>query len=235
MDIDMTSRISVNMTYQLMSKWLLANPNDPLAIGVRAEKVNSMTKLHEQEKYQSSPLGRYSATISVAGVEGQLLKCELGQVHTYLVFRSPLYIDDVVIDTSSRQFHILPEWFTNPKVVEETVAWALKHGTLDHISHWVVGTDAEIAAEFSLDELYNNMEYFLDDAGVIDDPSRPVQATPVWARNARPWASPSILAHYHHLRNDVMYTLNSSTERMNRCGAPTQNHKYNTLLDVATS
>lgn len=36
------------LTYQLAAKWLLAHANDPLALGVRAERVASVEGFHDQ-------------------------------------------------------------------------------------------------------------------------------------------------------------------------------------------
>jgi hypothetical protein len=52
--------------------------------------------------------GIYTASLVVAGVQGTLIKCAFLDVHTYLVFTSPL-IEDIIIDVSYFQFLLIPE------------------------------------------------------------------------------------------------------------------------------
>lgn len=44
--------VPLKLVYELTAKWLLANPNDPLALGVRAEQVSSVTDVHNQVIYR---------------------------------------------------------------------------------------------------------------------------------------------------------------------------------------
>jgi len=76
------------VAFELTAKWLLAHENDPFALGVRAERIRSVAELHAAAKrLPYAALGRYEASVTVAGVPGKLVKCEMGTVHTYLVFR----------------------------------------------------------------------------------------------------------------------------------------------------
>ena len=45
------SAVSLNLVYELTAKWFLANPNDPFALGVRAEQVRSVADVHDQVMY----------------------------------------------------------------------------------------------------------------------------------------------------------------------------------------
>lgn len=42
------TEVPLGLVYELASKWLLAHPNDPLALGVRAEQVASVADIHAQ-------------------------------------------------------------------------------------------------------------------------------------------------------------------------------------------
>lgn len=82
--IDLTNNElpELSMIYQLTSKWLLSNPNDPLAINVQAEKIRSIDQMHSQANTLQGPTGKYSAPITVAGVQGRLIKV----INWYIVF-----------------------------------------------------------------------------------------------------------------------------------------------------
>ena len=57
----------LHVTYELMAKWLLSNANDPLAIGLGAERVASIAGLHASAKGLPGPTGRYQAQVGLCG------------------------------------------------------------------------------------------------------------------------------------------------------------------------
>jgi len=68
------------------------------------------------------PLGRYAARVTVAGIDGTLIKCEMGTTHTYLIFRADDgAADDMVIILSIGMIRIPPHcdtlrWNTSPLI-----------------------------------------------------------------------------------------------------------------------
>lgn len=42
-------------------------------------------------------MGRYNARVTIAGIDGTLIKCEMGTTHTYLVFRADNSVIDEVV------------------------------------------------------------------------------------------------------------------------------------------
>jgi hypothetical protein len=75
-----------------------------------------------------------------AGVAGSLVKCEFGDVHTFLVFRADNgRIADVIIDVSYRQFLLLME-----HVEESDVARAASLGLFQPYPPTFVGSEADI-------------------------------------------------------------------------------------------
>ena len=102
--------------YQAMARWLLEPPADAdpvaraLAVQLQAES-HSVAALHASATRLPGPLGRYSARLTVLGVPGTLSRCEMGTVHTFLLFVADGgRIDDVYIDVTFKQFLVLPDW-----------------------------------------------------------------------------------------------------------------------------
>ena len=56
------------------------------------------------------PTGRYRANVEIAGVRGQLIKCEMDAVHTYVFFTSPSIEEDIIIDVTYKQFLVITDW-----------------------------------------------------------------------------------------------------------------------------
>jgi len=219
----------LDLTYQLTAKWLLAHVNDPLALGVGAERVANVEGFHQQASRLHGPLGRYSATVTISGVSGTLVKCEMGTTHTYLIFRADDRNDalDVVIDVTYRQFLVVTEWMEGGRETELMDA-AATAGMFDEVPEWFVGTDAEVSEVFTLQGLKENMERIVAGAGyessehdsVTTTTGHDIRNIKLWG--ARPWLNLDELSNMHHLRNDVMLTLNSPSTRDRHCGLPTQ-------------
>lgn len=72
------------------------------------------------------------------GVPGTLVKCEFGDVHTYLVFRAER-VDDIVIDVSYRQFLLLMD-----QVAEADVERGVALGLFAGYAPTYVGSEAEL-------------------------------------------------------------------------------------------
>lgn len=188
---------ALSRVYQFMSKWLLANANDPLAIAVGAEKIRSIQQIHKAARRLPAPVGRYSASITVKGIPGTLIKCEMGTTHTYLIFTSPQLSNDVIIDMTYKQFLVIGEWMSAGDFeVCET------NGLFGDLPEWFVGGDQEFESEIMTREgLQANMEGI---QGLIgeDEAGHPH------------WRDPAKLDEMHQLRNQAMFGKRSHLPQM---------------------
>jgi len=210
----------LSLTYQLMAKWLLANPNDPLAIGVRAEKIRSIDEMHEKSKTLPGPTGRYEAKIIVAGVPGTLVKCEMGSTHTFLVFQSDNnnLSKDVIIDVTYQQFLVITEWMDTR--VEELALASEKTQYFNNLPKFMVGTDDDISEIFTIDGLKSEMDRIVKAAGYSSSDRSKKNGNKKWG--TKPWKDRQQLENMHHLRNNVMMSLNNPETRRKFCGLPNQ-------------
>jgi hypothetical protein len=217
--VDLVNNKSVDlaMVYQLTAKWLLANPNDPLAIGVRAEKIRSIDQMHQQANKLQGPTGRYQAPITVAGVSGRLIKCEMSSTHTYLVFQSDNKKEskDVIIDVTYQQFLIITEWMGSH--VEELVRAAGESQLFSRYPKTMVGTDEDFEDLLTEESLQSEMDNILSSAGYASSTG----GGKSWPL-AKPWDDQNALRTMNHLRNNVMLTLHNTELRNQHCGLPTQ-------------
>lgn len=195
----------LRLTYELMAKWLLSNANDPLAITVGAELVDSIAILHQRARRLPGPTGLYAADIKVAGVQGKLIKCEMGTVHTYLIFTAPGQIEDVLIDLTYRQFLVVGEWMS------ATHFAAIERADLFRgAKQWFVGTNAVFEADVvTLDSLRGAMHQTYELAG--EDAGNEEQRL----------EHEHDVGHMHDLLRQ-MFGLGYPTVRQLRCGKPNQ-------------
>ena len=145
--------------YQAMARWLLEPPADAdpvaraLAVQLQAES-RSVAALHTSATRLPGPLGRYSARLTVLGVPGTLSRCEMGTVHTFLLFVADGgRIDDVYIDVTFKQFLVLPDWM---KTRHYEAAERL--GLFRQFPDAFVGTAEELAALMTLSALRTALE-----------------------------------------------------------------------------
>ena len=145
--------------YQAMARWLLEPPADAdpvaraLAVQLQAES-HSVAALHASATRLPGPLGRYSARLTVLGVPGTLSRCEMGTVHTFLLFVADGgRIDDVYIDVTFKQFLVLPDWMETRHYEA-----AERLGLFRQFPDACVGTAEELAALMTLSALRTALE-----------------------------------------------------------------------------
>ena len=145
--------------YQAMARWLLEPPADAdpvaraLAVQLQAES-RSVAALHTSATRLPGPLGRYSARLTVLGVPGTLSRCEMGTVHTFLLFVADGgRLDDVYIDVTFKQFLVLPEWME-----ARHYEAAERLGLFRQFPDAFVGTAEELAALMTLSALRTALE-----------------------------------------------------------------------------
>lgn len=145
--------------YQAMARWLLEPPADAdpvaraLAVQLQAES-RSVAALHTSATRLPGPLGRYSARLTVLGVPGTLSRCEMGTVHTFLLFVADAgRLDDVYIDVTFKQFLVLPDWMETRHYEA-----AERLGLFRQFPDAFVGTAEELAALMTLSALRTALE-----------------------------------------------------------------------------
>ena len=145
--------------YQAMARWLLEPPADAdpvaraLAVQLQAES-RSVAALHTSATRLPGPLGRYSARLTVLGVPGTLSRCEMGTVHTFLLFVADAgRLDDVYIDVTFKQFLVLPDWME-----ARHYEAAERLGLFRQFPDAFVGTAEELAALMTLSALRTALE-----------------------------------------------------------------------------
>jgi hypothetical protein len=145
--------------YQAMARWLLEPPADAdpvaraLAVQLQAES-RSVAALHTSATRLPGPLGRYSARLTVLGVPGTLSRCEMGTVHTFLLFVADGgRLDDVYIDVTFKQFLVLPDWMETRHYEA-----AERLGLFRQFPDAFVGTAEELAALMTLSALRTALE-----------------------------------------------------------------------------
>ena len=230
----------VFLVYELMAKWLLAHANDPLALGVGADRVRHVGHIHQLARpLGAARLGRYVASVNIAGISGQLMKCEMATTHTYLVFRADKSSDgrstrackDVVVDVTYKQFLVILEWLEGNSTL---VAAAEQAGAFREKPNWLVGPDDDVAEVFTENGLRENMELLMRYAfeekiaepHTIDTRNNDGEImTPLreqYRDDRRPWLDPQQLSEMHQMRNTHMMALHRPDIRDRYCGRPNQ-------------
>jgi len=92
--------------------------------------------------------GIYSVPITVAGISGKLIKCEVLDVHTYLIFVSS-ELEDIIVDVTYRQFFYIPDLMEESYY--DTIAQA---NLLKDKNEVFVGTRRELNNILSRDSLF---------------------------------------------------------------------------------
>lgn len=182
--------------------------------------------MHAKANTLQGPTGRYEAPITVAGVSGRLIKCEMSSTHTYLVFQSTnkKASKDVIIDVTYQQFLVITEWMGAQ--VEELVSAAENAQLYNRYPKTMVGTDEDFNDFFTEESLRSEMDMILSNAGYASSD----RGGKLWPLGSKPWDNPSSLRTMNHLRNDVMLTLHNAPMRSQHCGLPTQALEANPSL-----
>jgi len=105
--------------------------------------------------------GIYSVSLTIAGVQGTLMRCEFLTVHTYLLFVSEELDTDILIDVSYIQFLVFPDYITDQKLY-----YKLSDLTKD-VDPVFVGSKEEFFKSFNSDRLWTYTHLLLEDKSLF--------------------------------------------------------------------